>query len=163
MTNRITSVNDPRTIRLRSMTRKDLADVVAIEEDSFCYPWGPKDFIECLKQRTSIGCVAHDGTGIVGYVLYQLCQDGLIVLNMAVHPWFRHQTVGTQMIQALKRKLPVWHKEWITVTVNERSLPAQLFFRANEFRCVATLSDQYTVCSDDAYVFEWGLNATPPL
>ena len=48
-------------VHIRWMIRRDMAEVLAIEQASFEFPWKDKDFLRCLRQRNVIGMVAeHD-------------------------------------------------------------------------------------------------------
>ena len=59
-------------VHIRWMIRRDMAEVLAIEADSFEYPWSEDDFIRCLRQRNVIGMVAELDDRIVGFMVYEL-------------------------------------------------------------------------------------------
>ena len=49
-------------VHIRWMIRRDMPEVLSIENESFEFPWSEEDFIRCLRQRNCIGMVAehHD-------------------------------------------------------------------------------------------------------
>ena len=71
-------------IHIRWMIRRDMAEVLAIEAESFEFPWSEEDFIRCLRQRNCIGMVAELDDHVVGFMIYELHKNRLHVLNFAV-------------------------------------------------------------------------------
>ncbi len=57
---------------VRWMIRRDMSDVLAIESESFEFPWSEEEFVRCLRQRNCIGMVAELDDRIVGYMIYEL-------------------------------------------------------------------------------------------
>ena len=98
---------DPQKIRvhIRWMIRRDLPKVLAIEEDSFEFPWGEEDFIRHLRQRDCIGMVAEHDERIVGFMVYALHKRQLRLRNLAVASDVRRRGIGTQMVGELSRIL----------------------------------------------------------
>jgi len=48
-------------VHIRWMIRRDMPEVLEIEDRSFEFSWSEEDFIRCLRQRNCIGMVAeHD-------------------------------------------------------------------------------------------------------
>ena len=47
------------SVHIRWMIRRDMSDVLEIENNSFEFPWFEEDFIRCLRQRNCIGMVAE--------------------------------------------------------------------------------------------------------
>lgn len=45
--------------QIRWMIRRDMAEVLNIEHDSFEFPWTEEDFLGCLRQRNCIGMIAE--------------------------------------------------------------------------------------------------------
>ena len=44
---------------IRWMIRRDMPEVLAVEGESFEFPWCEEDFLRCLRQRNCIGMVAE--------------------------------------------------------------------------------------------------------
>ena len=92
-------------VHIRWMIRRDMPEVLAIENDSFEFPWCEDDFLRCLRQRNCIGMVAEHDDRVVGFMIYELHKARLHILNFAVGTRFRRLGVGTQMIEKLVGKL----------------------------------------------------------
>ena len=143
------------SVHIRWMIRRDMHEVLAIEESCFEFPWSEEDFIRCLRQRNCIGMVAeHDGR-VVGFMIYELHKTRLHILNFAVHPDFQRRQVGGQMMQKLVGKLSQQRRSRIVLEVRETNLPAQLFFREGGFRAVSVLRDFYDDTTEDAYLMQF--------
>jgi ribosomal-protein-alanine N-acetyltransferase len=81
-------------VQIRWMIRRDMPEVLEIENQSFEFPWSEEDYISCLSQRNCIGMVAEHDERIAGVMLYELLKSKLHVLNFAVHPEFQRQGAG---------------------------------------------------------------------
>lgn len=141
----------PDDIQIRWMIRRDMAEILCIEEEAFEFPWADADFTRCLRQRNCIGMVAELGGGVVGFMLYELHRTRVHVLNFAVARSHRRFGIGTGMMTRLISKLTPQRRDRIELEVRETNLPAQLFFRSLGFRAVAVLRDYYQDSTDDAY------------
>lgn len=143
------------TVHTRWMIRRDMPEVMEIENSSFDCPWSEDDFTKCLRQRNSIGFVAELDSRIIGHMIYELHQRRLCVLNFAVHPDFRRRKVGTQLIEKLRGKLSANRRNRITLAIRETNLNGQLFFSELGFRATSVERDYYDDSGEDAYVFQW--------
>lgn len=142
-------------VHIRWMIRRDMPDVLGTEESSFDFPWIEEDFLRCLRQRNCIGMVAEQGEKVVGFMIYELFQHRLQVLNFAVHPEYRHRGVGTQMVNKLIGKLSGHRRTRITLEIRETNLEAQLFYRALGFRAVRVLRNYFEDTGEDAFLLQY--------
>ena len=62
----------PVAVHIRWMIRRDMAEVLDIENESFEFPWQEEDFLRCLKQRNCIGMVAEQDDQVLGQLLLRL-------------------------------------------------------------------------------------------
>lgn len=144
-------------VHIRWMIRRDMPEVLDIENLSFQYPWPEDDFIRLLRQRNCLGMVADVKDTVAGFMVYELPQTRLFVHNFAVAPAFCGKGIGRAMLDKLVRKLSTERRSRILANVRESNVDAQLFFRACGFRAVATLRDHFEETTEDAYVFEYRL------
>jgi [ribosomal protein S18]-alanine N-acetyltransferase len=142
-------------VHIRWMIRRDMPDVLAIERESFEFPWLEDDFIRCLRQRNCIGMVAEYEDQVVGFMIYELQKSRIHVLNFAVAAAFRRSGVGSQMIAKLIAKLSSQRRSRVILSVRETNLAAQLFFRENGFRAVSVLRSYYADTPEDAYMMQY--------
>ena len=142
-------------VHIRWMIRRDMMEVLDIENHSFEFPWSEEDFIRCLRQRNCIGMVAEHDEHVAGFMIYELHRNRLHILNFAVAPEFRRRGVGHQMVDKLIGKLSGQRRSRILLEVRETNLAAQLFFRDLGFRAISVLRDFYDDTTEDAYLMQY--------
>jgi ribosomal-protein-alanine N-acetyltransferase len=142
-------------VHIRWMIRRDMAEVLGIETESFEFPWSEEDFIRCLRRRNCIGMVAEHDERVVGFMIYELHKTRLHILNFAVASQYRRRNVGTQMSAKLIGKLSPQRRTRVVLEVRETNLAAQLFFRDAGFRAVSVLRNYYDDTPEDAYLMQY--------
>jgi ribosomal-protein-alanine N-acetyltransferase len=145
-------------VHIRWMIRRDMPEVLQTEQESFEFAWTEEDFLRCLRQRNCIGMVAEQGEKVVGFMIYELHKSKLHILNFAVHPAYRRQGIGAQMVAKLVSKLSSHRRTRITLEVRETNLAAQLFFRSQGFRAVRVLRAYYEDSGEDAFLMQYCLD-----
>ncbi len=140
---------------IRWLVRRDLPEILQIEGRSFQFAWMEEDFLCCLRQRNCIGMVANYDGKIVGFMIYEMHGAKFHILNFAVHPDWRRQCVGSQMVAKLVSKLSGHRRSRITLELRETNLIAQLFFSRQEFRAVNVLRNYYEDSGEDAFLMEY--------
>jgi len=150
-------------VHIRWMIRRDMAEVLQIERESFEYPWIDEDFIRCLRQRNCIGMVAEHEGRVVGFMIYELHRTRIHVLNFAVARLCHRLGVGSQMVAKLIAKLSAQRRSRIVLEVRETNVDAQLFFRENGFRAVSILHKFYDDTPEDAYLMQYRYRSEKPV
>lgn len=135
-----TKTRPAMNVYVRWMIRRDMPEVLAIEASSFAGDaWTEEYFLRCLRTKNVIGMVAELGDSVYGYIVRQFYKDTVHLCNFAVHPDHRRRGVGAAMIEKAKSKLSETRRYRIIADVAESNLPAQLFFRAQGFRCTKVI------------------------
>lgn len=147
-------------VHIRWMIRRDMPEVLDIENHSFEFAWTEEDFIRCLRQRNCIGMVAEHDERVVGFMIYELHKNRLHILNFAVHPEFRRHGVASGMVRKLVGKLSPQRRNRILLEIRETNLGAQLFFREAGFRAISVLRDFYEDSPEDAYLMQYRYRAS---
>jgi [ribosomal protein S18]-alanine N-acetyltransferase len=142
-------------VHIRWMIRRDMPDVLRIEQASHEHPWTEEDFLRSLRQRNCIGMVAEMGERVVGFMIYELHKTKLHILDFAVHPSQRRLAIGTQMIQKLASKLSSHRRTAITLEVRESNLEGQLFFRTAGFKATKVVRERFDDTGEDAYLLQY--------
>ncbi|TWT55460.1 ribosomal-protein-alanine N-acetyltransferase [Thalassoglobus neptunius] len=146
-------------VQIRWLIRRDMTDVIQIEQSSYGEAWTDEDFLTCLRQRNCIGMVAEHDQKIVGFMIYELHKSRLHILNFAVAPEARRQGIGTQMVLRLIDKLSQQRRSEILIEVRESDLDTQLFFKKQGFRAVCVLRRHFDDTEEDAYTMRFQLAA----
>ena len=144
-------------VNVRWMVRRDLAAVIAIEHETYDFPWQEEDFMNCLKQRNCIGMVAEDQGRIVGFMIYENPGNQFHLLNIATAREHKRQGVARQMVQKLVEKLISQRRNKICAIIRETNLDTLLFFRSVGFQATTILKNYFESSCDDAYVMQYAL------
>ena len=148
------------SLHIRWMIRRDMPEVLDIENESFEFPWSEEEFIRCLRQRNCVGMVADRDDEVVGFMIYELHKTRLHILNFAVAAEHQRSGVGSRMVQKLVGKLSPQRRTRILLEVRETNLAAQLFFKMQNFRAVSVLREYYEDTPEDAYVMQYRYRAS---
>lgn len=151
---------------IRWMIRRDLPQVVAIEAQSGENHWTEQQLLHYLGNRIYIGMVCVDSQDtVLAYMIYQLHENRLDILNLTVNPKVRRKSIGFHMMQKLKSKLSEHKRTMVEMTVRESNLEGQLFLRAMGFDCDDIVrngfddgDEQDSAAWEDGYHFLFTLN-----
>ena len=135
-----------------------MEEVLNIEQNNVI-PWCEEDFLYCLRQRNRLGMVVEYGEEVLGFMIYELHRAKLNVLNLSVHPDYRHQGIGSQMIKKLVGKLSSHKRKCVMFTVRESSLGMQLFLKDQGFRASRVLREEFDDTGEDAYLMQYRYKA----
>lgn len=141
------------TVNVRWIVQCDLPAVLIAEDACFgFFGWHEQDFREALRQRHCIGIVATLNERVVGHMVYELHKTHLLLRRFVVHPNFRRQWVGRQMLNKLIGKLSTHRRSRLVCNVPETAMDMQLFLRAMGVQAVRVEPGFYED-GEDAYRF----------
>src|SRR6185369_1453225 len=87
-------------VLIRPMMEIDLAEVAAVEQHSYAFPWSENIFRDCL--RVGYTCRALDLEGqIIGYGVMSLGAGEAHILNVCVRDEFRNLGFGRRLLEHL--------------------------------------------------------------
>jgi len=145
---------------VRWLIRRDMPEVMEIENRSFEFPWAEEDFLIALRQRNVIGVVYESHNDLIhGFMLYELHENRLRVLNLAVAPEVRRTGVGRAIVQRLLDRLEPQKRTCIEAAVRETNVDAQMFLSTFGFRAETLLKRHYEDTSEDGILFRYTLPA----
>lgn len=147
------------TYHVRWLIRRDMPDIVEIESESFDHPWSEEEFTRQLRHRNVIAMVAEVGGRVLGYMVYELHNTQIVLLNFAVDRACRRRGVGRAMAEKLMGKLHHHRRTRIVADVRETNLAAQLFFRSLGWQCISIVPDAYEDVDEPAYRFVYRVNS----
>jgi ribosomal-protein-alanine N-acetyltransferase len=141
------------SVKCRFMLRRDMEEVMAIEQESYDDPWTYDDFKEALGKRNVIGFVAEHGDEVVGFIIYELMRSRVVMQNLAVAWQYRRRGVGEFLVGKLVGKLSQ-QRARIVCDVRDTNLGCHLFLRYMGFRALNVLRLDN---GNDAYHFVYRL------
>lgn len=152
-------VRRPRLpVNVRWMIRRDMPEVMAIEGNSFEFPWSEKEFLNLISTKNCIGMVAESTATdslnqVVGYMVYELHKHSIQLANLAVAPNFHRRGVGTALLAKLRAKLSPLRRRKLQVDVRESNLNCHLWLRACGMRACSVLRRHFEETDESAYRF----------
>jgi [ribosomal protein S18]-alanine N-acetyltransferase len=135
-------------VTIRPMSRKDLGEVLAIEERSFAYPWDKRKFLEELALDLSLLTVAVFDGKICGYVIGRHVLDEFSVMNLAVSPDCRRRGVGRKLIGSVMEYARVENIGILLLEVRSRNTGAIKLYESAGFGACGVRKNYYP--DDDA-------------
>lgn len=138
---------------IHRMTQNNLDAIMVIENLSFHIPWSRNAFIEELTQNHRayyiVACV--DG-GVVGYAgMWQVFDEGHIT-NIAVHPEFRRNGVGSALMEGLVAAAREQGISRMTLEVRKSNITAQNLYSRFGFREGGLRKGYYADNHEDALI-----------
>lgn len=87
------------TAKIVKASSKDIRKIIDIEELSYKDPWPREVFImDYLFNSSALYYIAKTENKIVGFIGIWLEPTRLHIINVAVHPEYRNEGVGTQLL-----------------------------------------------------------------
>jgi len=89
-------------VEISYMTLEDIDDVMVVEKLSFTIPWSKNALIEeVLNNRMAIYITAKVNGKAIGYAgMWKIFDEGHIT-NIAVHPEYRQNGIGSRLVEKL--------------------------------------------------------------
>ena len=153
-----TSMSTECRVHIRWMIRRDMAEVLDIEQLCFPDPYTEDEFVHFLRARNCIGmvcdCEIAGVERVLGFMVYDLHKTRIKLIDFAVLPSFQRMGIGRQMVEKLKGKLGAPKgRSSIEVLISENNLDGQLFFKRMGFRCTDIVRGAYDSTDADGYKF----------
>jgi len=135
------------------MRLEDVPAVHEIERLSFRTPWPAHAFEQELRgNRLARYLVARAGDAVVGFAGVWLMVDDAHVTTFSVHPDWRRQGIGRQLLVNLYELSVAIGARQMTLEVRVSNGPAQALYRSFGFEIAGRRSRYYTDDGEDALV-----------
>lgn len=135
------------------MRLDDVASVHEIERLSFATPWPAYAFEQELKgNRLARYLVARAGERIVGFAGIWLMVDEAHITTFGVHPDWRRQGIGRQLLLNLAELSLAIGARRMTLEVRVSNTGAQALYRTFGFDIVGRRPHYYTDDGEDALI-----------
>ena len=142
------------TINIEPMTRQNVAEVYAIERDSFAIPWSFKTFEMELLNPLAIYIAAVDGESgeIIGFAgMHHVLNEGHIT-NIAVREKNRRQGVGDALIAALFDIAAARNIDGLVLELRVGNVAAHRLYAKHGFTFAGIRKNYYSDTKEDAVV-----------
>lgn len=144
-------------IFIRNATHRDLPRILEIERLAFAAPWSLNSFKRELSlpfSRVLLAVPARPPDGPArGFLCRWLVADEYHILNIAVHPDFRREGMGAEMMRYAISEAKEKRVRLVTLEVRRSNLPARRLYRKFDFE-EQRLRRHYYGPGEDAIVME---------
>lgn len=141
---------------IRWMIRRDMPEVMKVENESFEFPWTEEEILACLRNRCCIGQVIEERNEIVGFYIYRLQPSSVELLTIAVAKDKRRRGYGRLMMKKLFTKLSTHRRSRLVFHVSDENLDAHLFLKKMGLRAVK-VHPNFFAHDVDSYEFHYDI------
>ena len=144
-------------MRIINMTAAHVAQVAQLEKICFHDPWSEKSIASELDNRLTLWLVAVDGERVAGYVGSQSVLGETDMMNIAVHPDYRRQGIGQNLVERLIRELKAQGNHSLMLEVRVSNENARKLYEKLGFVQVGLRKNYYRNPREDACILrkEW--------
>lgn len=131
---------------VRWCLNNDIDRMLEIEKISFACPWDRQDFINCLSKKDHNGVVVERTKKVVGYMMFQMCDEKFKIVNIAIDSQYRLQGYGKNLIYYLQKRLTdesALSKKKIEYIASDRNLDFHLFSKRVGFKAIKIVSNHF--------------------
>ncbi len=89
----MSSIQNSLLVNFSEMSEKNIVDVLAIEQESYGYPWSEKIFYDCINNNYLCRVLTLDDN-LIGYLISSLVQDECHIMNLCVKKEYRNFGYG---------------------------------------------------------------------
>lgn len=139
-------------IEIKTMTEAHVPQIAEIETLCFSDPWSEKSVASELENRLSLWLVALDGDTVAGYVGSQSVLDEADMMNVAVHPDYRRQGIGRDLVLALAEALQQKGIRGLMLEVRQSNVPAIALYEQLGFQQVGLRPNYYRNPKENALI-----------
>ena len=139
------------------MNESHVQPIAEIEKLCFSDPWSVNSIGSELKNPLSLWIVAEDNGKVAGYVGSQTVLGEADMMNLAVHPDYRRQGIGEELVQQLIYRLKQQGSHILMLEVRASNAPAIALYEKLGFYQVGRRPNYYTKPKEDALILkkEW--------
>ena len=148
----------------RTLSHRDLDDIIAIEQAAFSNPWTRDMYVRELGNPdvSFLYVLRVPGTGVVAFCSFWLVLDEVHINNLAVRGDFRGQGLGTVLLGHVIEAGARRGADRATLEVRRSNAPARRLYERLGFEVAATRPNYYVSPPEDALILWKGaLKATP--
>lgn len=138
-------------VQIRIMNENDAVEVAKISILSFSSPWSTESYIQEIKNPVALYLVAVINNNIVGFIGTWNVLDESHITNVAVHPDFRKQKIGSLLLKNLINTCEKQHNtSSFDLEVRANNIPAQKLYSKFGFKNNGIRKGYYTDNKEDA-------------
>ena len=142
-------------IEVRDMVNSDIDRVMEIENLCFKAPWGKEDiYREINDNKLSVMSVITVNDLVVGFCDYWNTFDSGTICQIAIHPDYQHQSLGTRLFDEVLKDAKAKKIRTMTLEVRESNSKAIKFYQKFGFVITLVKEKYYTNGENAIYMIK---------
>ena len=139
-------------VTLNQMKASNLNDVLNVSSLSLKESWSRESLEKELSNPLAKYMVAEVNNKVVGFAgLWAICNEGHIT-NIAVHPNYRGQGIGSKLVESLIENSSSWYINSLTLEVRAYNKIAQNLYKKYGFKEEGMRKHYYQDNNEDAII-----------
>lgn len=139
-------------VTLSFMESKDIEQVVEVSNLSLKETWNKDSFTKEITNPMAKYLVAQADNKIIGFAgLWVICDEGHIT-NIAVHPQYRGNGIGSKLVESLINNSNSWYINSLTLEVRATNEIAQNLYKKYGFKEEGIRKNYYSDNKEDAII-----------
>ena len=139
-------------VTLNQMKASNLNDVLNVSSLSLKESWSRESLEKELSNPLAKYMVAEVNNKVVGFAgLWTICNEGHIT-NIAVHPNYRGQGIGSKLVESLIKNSSSWYINALTLEVRASNKIAQNLYKKYGFKEEGMRKHYYQDNNEDAII-----------
>ena len=139
-------------VTLNQMKASNLNDVLNVSSLSLKESWSRESLEKELSNPLAKYMVAEVNNKVVGFAgLWAICNEGHIT-NIAVHPNYRGQGIGSKLVESLIENSSSWYINSLTLEVRASNKIAQDLYKKYGFKEEGMRKHYYQDNNEDAII-----------
>ena len=134
------------------MNASHVAQIAQLEKLCFSDPWSENSIASELENKLAYWLVATEGETVAGYIGSQTVIDETDMMNVAVHPDYRRQGIGRDLVLALSEALQNKGIRGLLLEVRQSNMPAIALYEQLGFRQVGLRPNYYRNPKENALI-----------
>ena len=132
-------------VEIRELVESDLDKVMEIENLCFISPWKKDDILRELKGNEFANLLVAEISGnVVGYVDFWITFDSATICQIAVHPDYQRQAIGSALLEEVLKECYAKKVLTITLEVRESNSKGINFYTKHGFNQFLVKPNYYT-------------------
>jgi ribosomal-protein-alanine N-acetyltransferase len=150
--------------QLDTSAAQDLEGILAIEADSFAWPWGRMAFEGELSGNRAFSLVVRTdcgpkAAGVVAYIFFRFIAEEVHIYRLAVDADWRRRGIASQLVGACLKAAEAAGMQAALLEVRPSNTAAIHLYRTFGFRVIARRPGYYSDTREDAIILQKNLNS----
>lgn len=137
------------------MTTERVAEVVAIENQLYEFPWTEQNFRDSIASGYGASVLVDGRNSLIGYAVVMWVLDEVHLLNISIATFMQRKGLGLMLLRWFINQSMQRQAKGMLLEVRRSNLPALMFYQAEGFESIGERKNYYPAADgqrEDAFV-----------